>query len=69
MDIKHGMMKIRAKFRGSESDSLGYIPGKEYDLMLTEYSGMSISRLNGDGMCPYQSLSAFLRNWTDIKHL
>jgi hypothetical protein len=65
---KNGMIKIRAKFTGSESDILGYVPGKEYDLMLAEYSAMAISRLDGEGMCVYQSLSAFLRNWTDITH-
>jgi len=65
---KNGMMKIKAKFTGSEKDILGYKPGKEYELMLLERGAMTISRLDGDGMCVYQSLSAFLRNWTDITH-
>jgi hypothetical protein len=65
---KNGMMKIRAKFKGSENDILGYKPGKEYDLMLLERGAMTISKTDGEGMCIYQSLSAFLRNWTDITH-
>ena len=61
-------MNIKAKFIGSENDILGYIPGKEYKLMLLEKGAMTISKTDGEGMCQYQSLSAFLRNWTDISH-
>jgi hypothetical protein len=65
---KNGFMIIKAKFQGSESDVLGYVPGREYELMILERGAMTISRTDGTGMCPYQSLSAFLRNWTDITH-
>jgi hypothetical protein len=58
-------MIIKAKFIGG--NSLGYETGKEYELKIEDQRSMTISRQDGTGKCPYQSLSAFLRNWTDIK--
>ncbi|HUS51778.1 MAG TPA: hypothetical protein VMZ91_16540 [Candidatus Paceibacterota bacterium] len=40
---KNGFMTIKAKFTGSENDILGYILGKEYELMLLEKGANSHS--------------------------
>lgn len=56
---------LTAKFVGV--DSLGYQNGKTYDLILDQSKDIVIRRLDGTGMCPYQSLRAFLLNWEDIK--
>lgn len=58
------MLKIKAKFIGR--NSRGYQHNLEYVLHIAEYGGMSVRRTDGTGYCPYQSLSAFLRNWTNI---
>jgi hypothetical protein len=58
-------MIIEAKFIGN--DSLGYENGKEYKLKIDDFGGMSIRRIDDTGKCKYESISAFLRNWTDIK--
>jgi hypothetical protein len=58
-------MRIKATFKGK--DSLGYVNGKEYELKIANFGGMTIRRVNGTGQCPYQSISAFLRNWTNIE--
>jgi len=52
---------IMAKFIGT--DSLGYEYGKKYTLKVSEVKGISVTRIDGTGKCPYQSLSAFLKNW------
>lgn len=57
-------MIIIAKFTGT--NSLGYENGKEYQLKVSDLQGISIKRLDGTGKCPYQSLSAFLKNWNNI---
>lgn len=54
-------MLITATFTGQ--DSLGYENGKLYSL---EISGFSIARTDGTGKSEYGSLSAFLKNWSDI---
>lgn len=48
-------------------DSLGYQNSQEYLLTLRDKGGSSISRIDGTGVCPYDSLSSFLRNWTNIR--
>lgn len=62
---------IVATFIG-KTNSLGYVTGQRYRLRLLSYKGMQINRVdgtkNGSGLCPYESLSAFIRNWDDIKH-
>jgi hypothetical protein len=60
-------MRIKATFKGK--DSLGYVNGKEYELKIANFGGMIIRRANGTGQCPYQSISAFLRNWTNIESI
>ncbi len=58
-------MIITAKFIGN--NSLGYENGIEYKLKLANNSGSSIRRLDNTGVCSYESISAFLRNWDNIK--
>lgn len=60
-------MKITAKFIGA--NSLGYEHGKKYQLNVIEGNGcrISITRLDGTGKCPYESLKAFILNWGNIK--
>jgi hypothetical protein len=60
-------MRIKATFKGK--DSLGYVKGKEYELKIANFGRMIIRRVNGTGQCPYQSISAFLRNWTNIESI
>lgn len=57
-------MIITATFTGT--NSLGYIKDKEYKLIVSEFGGMSIKRIDNTGYCPYQSLSSFLKNWNNI---
>ena len=59
-------MNIKATFCGM-NNSMGYINGKEYELIL---HGTYISRVeDGGGICPYSSILAFFKNWTNIKTL
>jgi hypothetical protein len=58
-------MKITATFTGK--DSLGYENGKTYELQLANFRAKSIQKLDGTCICVYQSLSSFLKNWTDIQ--
>ena len=60
-------MIITATFIGT--NSLGYENGKQYELKIAEAQGISIQRIDGTGKCPYESLSAFLKNWTGINKL
>lgn len=60
-------MIVQAKFKGRPS--LGYVPGQIYILRVKNRLSMSIVRMDGTGYCPYQSLSAFLRNWDNIIHV
>jgi hypothetical protein len=60
-------MIIEAKFIGK--DSLGYENSKKYKLKIADFGGMSIRRVDDTGKCGYESISAFLRNWTDIKRI
>ena len=55
-------MIIRAIFTGS--NSLGYEKGKEYKLKVVD---LQVQRLDDTGKCPYKSLVAFLKNWSDIQ--
>jgi hypothetical protein len=57
-------IRISARFIGK--DSLGYIHGKDYNLLLDKYRGMTIRREDKTGVCTYNSLSSFLRNWDNI---
>ncbi len=52
---------IRAKFIGK--NSLDYEFGKTYKLIVV---GNTIKRLNGRSECPYESIAAFVKNWTNI---
>jgi len=56
--------KTKATFIG-ESGSLGFVYGKEYELSL---KGMTISYKREFSIveCKYNSIEAFLNNWTDI---
>ena len=58
-------MIITAIYTGT--NSLGYEKGKEYQLKVSELQGVSVTRLDGTGKCPYQSLSAFLKNWNNVR--
>lgn len=58
-------MEITAKFIGRNM-SLGYVKNKTYTLKLNNYGGMSISLLDGGAKCTYTSISAFLKNWSNI---
>lgn len=60
-------MRIKAIFKGK--DSLDYEKGKSYELKVADFGGMTIRRIDDTGQCPYLSLSAFLRNWTNIEVL
>jgi hypothetical protein len=60
-------MEILATFIGQ--NSLGYEHGKEYRLKINTYRGMEIRRMDNTGQCPYSSISAFLRNWDNIKRV
>lgn len=53
---------IEAKFIGE--DSLGYVKGNTYKLLL---NGLTIVCIDGSGRCPYGSLRALLKNWSDVK--
>ena len=57
-------MTITATFTGT--NSLGYETGKNYTLKIEDTRGVSIQRLDGNGKCPYHSLSAFFKNWNNI---
>lgn len=57
-------MIITATFTGS--NSLGYEPRKEYKLKVADFSDISIRRIDNTGKCEYESLSSFLRNWSNI---
>lgn len=59
-------MIIKATFIGN---STSYETGKEYKLLVPDFKGMSVRQLDGKGFTPYQSLSAFLKNWTNIKFI
>ncbi len=60
-------MKIKAKFKGS--DSLGYINGENYHLVFSvdEYGEyiwiVPDKRHINCQSCPYSTLKAFLNNW------
>ena len=70
-------MKIKAKFKGS--DSLGYVNGKNYvlDFKLDTWERKEVIEIREiikedapctmtirtDSYCPYSSLKAFLNNW------
>lgn len=56
---------ITATFRGT--DSLGYRKGKTYLLEIFPTDKMTIRRLDGTGVCTYQSLLSFLKNWNNIQ--
>lgn len=60
-------MTIMAKFTGTSSSV--YRNGYSYILTLDDKQGMSIQKERGEGYTEYESLSAFLNNWDDIKHV
>jgi hypothetical protein len=60
-------MIIKAKFTGKTSED--YKNGKIYELVIADYGGMTVRKVDKSGKTPYQSLSAFLRNWNKIEVL
>ena len=63
-------MKITAEYHGAHG-SCGYYTGIVYILTAT-FSLMNeiiIHRQDGDGMCIYSTLNAFLSNWRDVNKL
>jgi len=63
-------MIIKATFTGT--NSLGYENGKEYELVVSKDTLISIKRvvscdLYGYAICHYTSLTAFLKNWNNIQ--
>lgn len=56
-------MRIKAKFVGK--DSLGYVHGQEYELLVERHS--IVKRAEGGGTCPYSSIGAFLANWDEVR--
>jgi hypothetical protein len=60
-------MIVLAKFIG-ENGSMGYIKNKQYLLRVSNDN--TITRLDGTGKCQYESVVAFLNNWSNIvKHI
>lgn len=55
-------MYIQAVYNGKHG-SLGYRAGQAYLLIM---EGMTISRTDGQGRCAYESIEAFMRNWTAV---
>ena len=49
-------------------ESLGYIPGNRYPLVVQKIpgGGLRIIREHGGGVCEYESFSAFFYNWTGL---
>lgn len=58
------MTIVMATFIGVTNTRLGYRTGGVYKLRL---EGNTIMKLDGTGFCPYGSIRAFCRNWTNIK--
>ena len=62
------MKTIKAIFIGVDG-SLDYVNGKEYTLIIgtSENWNILINRTDGGGVCEYQSIVSFLKNWDNIK--
>lgn len=60
-------MIITAEFKG-ENGSCGYKSGGTYSLRIkhTKGNNITIQRRDGSGLCEYQSMIAFMNNWTRI---
>lgn len=59
-------MQIIATFTGTKS--LGYVNGKKYKLNIYDDGRcIYIEREDKTGLCPYTSVTAFLKNWDNIK--
>ena len=57
------MIKIKAKFIGTSSE--GYVKNMVYTIKV--HPGLNtIHRADGTGQVVYQSIHAFLSNWTNI---
>lgn len=56
------LLIVMATFIGTPT--LGYQKGHVYKLIV---EGNSVMRLDHTGFCPYRSLRAFLRNWTNVR--
>lgn len=70
------MIKIKAQFIGASSE--GYITGKTYELIINNerkknvFKNMTrntISRLDDTGVVIYETVTAFLNNWTNIERV
>lgn len=63
------MTFIAAIFIGTDG-SCGYMHERRYVLRVTfdVHAGypITIERQDGTGYCPYQSLNAFLNNWSNV---
>lgn len=60
-------LKIKATFKGKSSRD--YNNGEVYRLKVLSYKGMEIKKFDDSGICVYNSLSSFLRNWDKIQHI
>jgi hypothetical protein len=60
-------MEIEATFIGE--NSLGYEKGKKYLLKILFRPSIGISRMDGSGVCTYQSLKSFMLNWNYVVHV
>jgi hypothetical protein len=58
-------MTVIAKFKGKES-ILGYKYGQIYELILHKDW---IRRSNGEGLCEYSTIQAFLEDWEEVKEV
>ena len=59
-------MNIKATFIGK---SPVLVNGEEYKLKIKNYNSMEVNLADGKNKWIYGSLSAFLRNWDNIKHI
>lgn len=57
-------MKVKAIFEGV--DSLGYEHGRQYHLVLSGEGKITIKKTNDTGVCVYDSIYAFFRNWSSV---
>jgi hypothetical protein len=61
---------FKAIYKGYNG-SLGYTFNMEYELLIRQIpAGMIlIKREDGTGWCEYETITAFLNNWDDIRHV
>ena len=59
---------VKAIFKGTDG-SLDYEKNKDYELIIRHINGENIiiERIDGEGLCQYNSLISFLDNWDNIR--